>query len=109
MRSSRGSRSYFEGFTRSPVHKSESTAKQEQARIAAPTLCGYFGSMSTIAGAFISVVTEIASSKNKAASLPPAAFDKADYFWSGGASFGLMESSSMSNNSVALGPMSAPA
>src|SRR5215813_4369356 len=53
IRSSRGSRSYFERWIRDPVQTSESTPKQEQARIVAPTLCGNFGSISTIPGACI--------------------------------------------------------
>src|SRR6516164_2771105 len=50
MRSSRGRRSYLAGFTRSPVHTRELTSKQEQARIAEPTLWGYFGLISTTPG-----------------------------------------------------------
>src|SRR5215472_14453633 len=50
MRSSRGSRSYLAGLTRSPVHSSELTSKHEHARMAAPTLWGYLGSISTTAG-----------------------------------------------------------
>src|SRR5215831_9113055 len=50
MRSSRGRRSYLAGLTRSPVHTSELTSKQEQARIAAPTLWGNFGLIRTTPG-----------------------------------------------------------
>ena len=52
MRSSRGRRSPFTGsmLTREPVHQSCLRPKQEQARSAAPTLCGYFGSIRMTAG-----------------------------------------------------------
>src|SRR5215472_1019476 len=53
MRSSRGKRVNDSSLTRCPVQSSCSTPKHEQARIAAATLCGYFGSMRTTAGAFV--------------------------------------------------------